>query len=217
VGSTVTQAPGGRPPRDGSGRSDRAAQRRAREALQAAAGDQEALAAVLDPLAVEAAGGSAAAVELVVWAVDSLGLARPTIRQLLVDEAEVDEAAQDVLVAVAETIASFRGEARFTTWLHRVAWHKSVALLRRRRPVASLPADERVGDALRISSMIATRASVREVVATLPDHYREAVVLRDIEHLTYDEVAARLDLNLNTVRTRIARGRALVAAHLVER
>lgn len=217
MGPTVTQGPELRPRSDGSGRSDRSARRRTRNALLAAAGDHEALAAVLDPLALAAAGGSADAVEQLVWAIDTLGLARPTIRQLLVDESEVDEVAQDVLVAAAGTIASFRGEARFTTWLHRVAWYKSIAFLRRRRPVASLPDDERIGDALRISSSIATRASVRAVLATLPDHYRDAVVLRDVEHLTYDEVATRLGVNLNTAKTRIARGRALVAARLTER
>ncbi len=51
-------------------------------------------------------------------------------------------------------------------------------------------------------------------IAAIPDPYREAVMLRDIGGLTYEEVSERLGVKLNTVRTRIARGRALAAAHL---
>ncbi|CAN5696367.1 hypothetical protein BH24ACT2_BH24ACT2_01150 [soil metagenome] len=55
------------------------------------------------------------------------------------------------------------------------------------------------------------------VVAVLPHRYREVVILRDLEGLSYAEVATRLGLPLNTARTRIARGRALLARSLVAR
>ncbi|MGH9209164.1 MAG: RNA polymerase sigma factor [Acidimicrobiales bacterium] len=201
-------------PRSGRGGRDRINQRTVRDGLRQAAGDREALAAVLDPLALEAASGSPDAVELVVWAVDELGLARPAIRQLLVDERDVEEVGQDVLVAVAETLHGFRGDARFTTWLHQVARFKAIAFLRRRRSTEPLPGDDPVGDAQRISSMIATRTSISEVLAALPPDYREPVVLRDVQQLSYDQLAERLGLNLNTAKSRVARGRALVAARL---
>jgi RNA polymerase sigma factor (sigma-70 family) len=196
------------------GRGERVAQAKLREALRQAAGDRDSLTALLDPLARDAAAGSPEAVELVVWAVDELGLARPAIRNLLVDEADVEEVAQDVLVAVAETIHGFRGEARFTTWLHQVARFKAIAFLRRRRQTTALPGDEPAGDAERISSMIATRASIGEVLRTLPAEYREPVVLRDVQQLPYQQIAERLGLNLNTAKARVSRGRALVAARL---
>lgn len=196
------------------GRGERVAQGRLREALRQAAGDRDAVAGLLDPLARDAAAGSPEAVELLVWAVDELGLARPAIRGLLVDEADVEEVAQDVLVAVAETIHGFRGESRFTTWLHQVARFKAIAFLRRRRRTTALPGDEPVGDAQRISSMIATRASVDEVLRALPAEYREPVVLRDVQQLPYQQLAERLGLNVNTAKARVARGRALVAARL---
>ena len=148
------------------------------------------------------------------WAVDELDLARPAIRRVLVNEADVDDAAQDVLVAVAETIHRFRGDARFTTWLHQVARYKAIALVRRRRPAEALPDDEPAGDAARISSVIASRASIAGILRSLPDEYREPVILRDLEHLPYDELARRLSMNVNTAKTRVARGRALVAARL---
>jgi RNA polymerase sigma factor (sigma-70 family) len=135
------------------------------------------------------------------------------VRRLVLDEDDADEVEQDVLVAVAEGLADFRGEARFTTWLHTVARRKAVDALRRRRaPSSPLPDD--VGDARRISSVIATRTALDAAIASLPDAYRDAVVLRDVEGHEYAVVADRLGLNLNTTRTRIARGRALVAANL---
>jgi RNA polymerase sigma-70 factor (ECF subfamily) len=186
--------------------------------LRAAAGaaDRGELAGLLDPVAAAAAGGDRAAVELLVWAVDELALARPALRRVLIDEDDVDDVAQDVLVAVVEGIHGFRGDARFTTWLHRVARFKAIDHLRRKREHALLREDEQ-GDGQRISSVLASRADLRGVLAGLPEHYRRAVVLRDVEQLPYADVAARLGLNLNTVKSHVARGRALVAAELAAR
>ena len=58
-----------------------------------------------------------------------------------------------------------------------------------------------------MSSLIANRATIRQAVDELPDHYRDAVVLRDIEGLPYEEVAERAGIPLNTAKTRVARGR----------
>lgn len=190
--------------------------------LLAATDDSGARAEILDPLALSAA-RSLPALDLLLWAVDELALDRPALRRLLVTEADLDEAHQDVLIAVAETVGGYRGDARFTTWLHQVARYKAIALLRRRRPDHPGEAellDETTpppGDAARLSSIIAARVSVEQVIASLPEHYRQPVVLRDVESLPYDAIAERLDLNLNTAKARVARGRALVAAGLGER
>lgn len=183
-----------------------------RARVRATTSDEE-RADLLDPTASAAGAGDLAALDDLLWAVDELGLARRTVRRLVLDEDDADEVEQDVLVAVAEGLADFRGEARFTTWLHTVARRKAVDALRRRRaPSSPLPDD--VGDARRISSVIATRTALDAAIASLPDAYRDAVVLRDVEGHEYAVVADRLGLNLNTTRTRIARGRALVAANL---
>jgi RNA polymerase sigma-70 factor, ECF subfamily len=71
-----------------------------------------------------------------------------------------------------------------------------------------------VGEAVRISSLISTRETVRQLVQRLPDRYRRAVELRDIERLPYAEAAARLGVNVNTVKSHVARGRALLAGML---
>lgn len=186
------------------------------EALRAAASDPARLAEMLDPLAVEAAAGSRDAVESLVWAVDELALSRPIIRRLIINESDVDDVAQDVLIAVAETIGSFRGEARFTTWLTQVARFKAIAHLRRKRDEVGIDEVE-PSDSVRISSMLASRTTLQTVLESLPDHYRNAVVLRDVKQLPYDDIARQLETNVNTAKSRVARGRAFVAARLVER
>lgn len=187
-----------------------------RDAIRVAASDPSALAKAIDPVATQAASGSREALELLLWAVDDLKLAAPAIKRIAVNEADIDDIAQDVLIVVAEKISQFRGEARFTTWLSQVARNKAIAHLRRKRDEADL-ADVEPSDAARISSQLASRATLHSVIAALPDHYQRAVVLRDVEQLSYDQVAKRLDLNVNTVKSHVARGRALVAAGLVER
>jgi len=181
----------------------------------AATADRDARGDLLDEVAARAAGGDLEALDDLLWAVHRLGLGRPAIRRLVLDEDDADDVEQDLLVAVAESVHAFRGESRVTTWVHALARRKAVDALRRRRPTAALPDD--VGDAARISSLIATRTSLDAAIAALPDRYRDAVVLRDLEGHDYAEVADRLGLGLNTTRTRIARGRALVAAQLRDR
>ncbi len=67
-----------------------------------------------------------------------------------------------------------------------------------------------------MSSLLATRATVRDALAALPEPYRSPVTLRDLEGLSYADVAERLDLPLGTVKGQISRGRALLAATLRE-
>lgn len=87
--------------------------------------DHERLGPLLDPLARAAADGDPVAVDLLVTVLDRTRLAEPTIRRLVVDD-RVDDVHQDVLVAVAQSVGGFRGGARFTTWLFRVAHNQAV-------------------------------------------------------------------------------------------
>lgn len=186
------------------------------DALRAAARDPDQLAKLLDPLAAEAAAGERAALETLIWAIDELGLAQPAIRSLLVNRSDIEDVSQDVLIAVAETIGAFRGDARFRTWLNRVARFKAIDHLRRKRDEARLD-DVELSDAVRISSQLASRATLHDVLTDLPAHYSQALVLRDVQQLPYDEVARRLAIGTASARSRVARGRALAAARLAGR
>lgn len=181
--------------------------------------------AALDVLARNAAQGSTLALEMLVEAVDRFGAARRAVRRFLVDDSAVDDVTQDTLITVARSIGSFRGEAKFTTWLYQVARNRAVDHLRRVRSTRPLP-DGGDGEgpeglapatAERMSSIVASRHAVQQLLAELPDRYRDAVTLRDVERLPYAEVATRLGRNVNTVKSHVARGRALLAALLLER
>ncbi len=185
------------------------APQRLAEALAAAATSAE-RSALLDPLAA-AAVGSGRALEVLLRVVHGEHLAMAAIHRLVVDRHDAEDVEQDVLVNVARSIGSFRSDARFTTWLHTVARNTAVDFLRRRRETLSLDEAAPLTAAARMSSVIATRAVVRAAVADLPPEYREPVTLRDLEHLPYQEIADRLGLNLNTTKSRIFRGRALLA------
>ena len=186
---------------------------RARHELTSDGADRDERDADLDVLAELAAAGSRPALELLVERTDTLGLARRAVHGILVDETSLEEVAQDTLVAVATSITSYRGQAKFTTWLHTIARRRAADHLRRRR--ATVPLTEQdVGDAMRISSVIATRQSAWALVERLPSPYREAVVLRDLECESYAEIATRLERNVNTVKSHVARGRALLAGVL---
>jgi RNA polymerase sigma-70 factor, ECF subfamily len=159
------------------------------------------------------AGREGLALELLIEAVDELGLARHAVRRVLVDAADVEDAAQDTLIAIAAGVGSFRGDAKFTTWLHQIARNRAIDVLRRKRATGSLDEHD-VGDAQRMSSVIASREHARQLVNRLPERYREAVLLRDIERASYAEAAERLGRNVNTVKAHVARGRALLARML---
>lgn len=168
---------------------------------------------LLTLLATTAAGGSSLATELLIERLDETGVVRRLVRSALLEEAAVDDVGQDVLIAVAGSIGGFRGDAKVTTWLHTIVRNRVVDHLRRQRATAPLPEDE-VSLGQRMSSLLATRATVQAALDALPDLYREPVTLRDLQGLSYAEVAARLGRPEGTVKAQISRGRALVAAAL---
>lgn len=191
---------------------DRDARQRFMEELSSAP-DSSARAQLLDPLAA-AAGSSEHALDLLLTAVITQELAAPAIRSLILGRDDVEEVAQDVLIAVSTSIDSFRGEARFTTWLSSLARNTAIAHLRRKRDAVSLDEAPPVSAGARLSSMIATRAALRSAVNALDPTYRDPLVLRDVEHLPYQTIADRLDLTLAATKSRIFRARALLAGRL---
>ena len=172
---------------------------------------------LLNKLASEAAEGSSEALDSLLQVVDDQRLANAIVRRFILNEELVDEATQDTLIAVAESIQKFRSESKFTTWLYSIARNVSIGHLRRINPDVSLDtAETSAGASRRLSSVVAERAAIQAAVDRLPDHYREPVMLRDIERRTYEEIATELGIELNTVRSRLARGRAMLAAAILE-
>jgi RNA polymerase sigma-70 factor (ECF subfamily) len=172
---------------------------------------------LLNSLALAAAGGSSEALDELLQAVDDQRMANAIVRRFILNEELVDEATQDTLIAVAESIHKFRSESKFTTWLYSIARNVAIGHLRRINPDVSLDsAENSAGASRRLSSVVSERTAIQKAIAQLPSHYRETVMLRDVERRSYEEIAEELDIELNTVRSRLARGRALLAAAILD-
>jgi RNA polymerase sigma-70 factor, ECF subfamily len=123
------------------------------------------------------------------------------------------------LVAIVRGLGRFDGRAAFSTWCYRIAVNTSLDELRRRkrRPDPGLPEYEEppdAGGAPSFDTGVSDRLAIDEALGTLPPEFRAAVVLRDLCDLDYAEIAEVLGIPPGTVRSRIARGRAALAARL---
>lgn len=137
------------------------------------------------------------------------------------------DATQEALVAIVRGLPRFDGRSSFSTWVYRVATNACLDEMRRRkrRPApAADPAD--VGGALAAAGGAATRSpastpspdadvalrvDVDTALRQLPEDFRAAVVLRDLSGLDYAEIGEVLGIPQGTVKSRIARGRAMLA------
>jgi len=153
--------------------------------------------------------------------------------RLLGDREEAQDVAQEAFLKVFRHVGAFRGESGLKTWLYRITvnqasnhrrwWHR-----RRRRDTFSL--DSAGADALPLAERLSARGASPEQVAlgrererrlmaaldTLKQDFRVAVVLRDIQELSYDEIAETLEISVGTVKSRIARGREELRKRLQE-
>jgi RNA polymerase sigma-70 factor, ECF subfamily len=139
-------------------------------------------------------------------------------RRLAGNEADALDAAQEALLAIVRGLPRFDGRAKFSTWAYRVATNACLDELRRRRRRPPPGLDEQALDlqstAADGSDVVPDRLAVAAALARLPEEFRVAVVLRDLCDLDYAEIAETLQIPPGTVRSRIARGRTLLARHL---
>lgn len=158
---------------------------------------------------------SSQALELLIESLDSSGVVRRFAGAALLDKGAVDDVSQDALISIAQSIGSYDGRGKVTTWVHSIVRRRAVDYLRRQRETS--PLHDEIGPTARMSSIIATRTTVQQVLAGLPATYRVPVTLRDLQGLPYAEIAEQLGRPQGTVRSQVTRGRALVAAQLENR
>jgi RNA polymerase sigma-70 factor, ECF subfamily len=132
---------------------------------------------------------------------------------------------QETFLRALKAIKKFRGEADLKTWLFRIAINESRNRFRwwkRRKREKTISLDDTVGgsemaihETLPGTSVTPEEETLRrererglkDALLALPDIYREVIILCDIEGFTYEEIASALDINIGTVKSRIARGR----------
>ena len=150
------------------------------------------------------------------------------------DRAIAEDLSQEVFLRVHKGLPAFDGQVRFVTWLHTIAMNVAISEYRRRRAkkrdrrTLSIDVPLQGTDDLYITPAGREQdpgerahqheflARVRQCVGNLPEEFRDAVVLRDMESLSYEEIASVLDLPIGTVRSRIHRGRLQLQGMLKE-
>jgi RNA polymerase sigma factor (sigma-70 family) len=133
---------------------------------------------------------------------------RGLLRQLTrTDVSLADDLAQETFIRVYKNIRSFRGEARFSTWLYRIAYNCFREDARKRKELVGV--DEELLQAERDSQTVdpGLRHDLMHALNLLPLHERTAVVLCCQNGLSHDEAARVLEIPLGTVKTNVLRGR----------
>ena len=145
------------------------------------------------------------------------------------DSAEVEDVTQEAFIKAYRALPSFRGESAFYTWLYRIGINTAknylVALGRRAPTTTGFDNEEAEGfedaEQLRDSSTPESELEGKEIAATvnhamdaLPPDLRTAITLREIEGLSYEEIASVMNCPVGTVRSRIFRARDAIAAEL---
>src|SRR6266516_5647974 len=137
---------------------------------------------------------------------------------------EANEITQETFLAAWQGLPSFRGDARFSTWLYRIAYNCCLKQLEQRKRDKALQAavqaeqifqqescDERAAAELEAHER---QALVREHLSQLPAKYRVVLVLRHLQELTYEEMAEILTMPIGTIKTHLFRARNLLKERL---
>jgi RNA polymerase sigma-70 factor, ECF subfamily len=147
-----------------------------------------------------------------------------TLAGLLGNIDDAHDATQEVFLKAFENIGNFQGRSKFSTWLTSIAIHAGTDILRQRKPAESLDEDDEgfrprqvqkwADDPEQLLAASQRSELVRGAVLRLPEKYRIAVLLRDINQLSTEEVAAALDLSIPALKARVLRGRLMLRESL---
>lgn len=151
------------------------------------------------------------------------------VSRLVRDSAEVEDVTQEAFIKAYRALPQFRGESAFYTWLYRIAVNTAknhLATQGRRAPTSTEANAEEAetfaeADQLRDintpESMLMSKQiaqTVNSAMEALPDELRTAITLREIEGLSYEEIAEAMGCPIGTVRSRIFRAREAIASRL---
>ncbi|MBO7742476.1 MAG: sigma-70 family RNA polymerase sigma factor [Victivallales bacterium] len=148
---------------------------------------------------------------------------------ILANREDCEEVVQDAFVRIFRALPNFRGDSEFTTWMYRIVvnlcnnkyrWNKSRRI--GRNISLDAPLEHYEGSELRLElpspmqtpdklvELAELRSKTAKAMQALPESYRNAVLLRNVRHLDYDQIAAILGCPVGTVKSRINRGREML-------
>ena len=147
-----------------------------------------------------------------------LDLIHAVCSRLAGNAADAADATQEALIAIVRGLPRFDRRAAPRTWMYRVATNACLDELRRRGRRPRLGLDdamaERPDPSPPVDRSVTDRLTLDDALARLPEEFRVAVVLRDVQGMDYAQIAEVLQIPIGTVRSRIARGRQALAADL---
>jgi RNA polymerase sigma-70 factor, ECF subfamily len=145
--------------------------------------------------------------------------------RMVQDYEDASEVTQEAFLAAWQGLPSFRGEANFTTWLYRIAYHCCLRQLERRkreRFLQTVLQAEQILDGMNrekqgedILERRDRQVAVREQMEHLPGKYRVVLILRHLQEMTYEEMAAVLSMPVGTIKTHLFRARNLLKERLL--
>lgn len=129
--------------------------------------------------------------------------------RMLGSEADAEDAAQEAFVHAWRSLARFRGDSAFATWIYRIVTNRCLNAMAARRPVEALVDlySDPGGDPVDVAERRARLQAVAAGILTLPPDQRAALVLREFQGLAYEDVAEVLGVSLAAVKGRIYRAR----------
>ena len=129
-------------------------------------------------------------------------------------EADADEVAQEAFLSAWKGLPNFRGDSQFSTWLYQLTSHAAIDLMRREKrqiaaeDITEVSAPDPAPGPQQQAERSEQRQAVRDAILQLTPEYRQIVVLRFLEELSYEEIGAMLALPSGTVKSRLNRARA---------
>lgn len=129
-----------------------------------------------------------------------------------------EDAVQETMIKAWQSLPRFRGDSSLRSWILRIAHNTSISMLRRRRERVMAPEDlpDTAGgiDPARSSAALEDLRTVRVALESLDELSRSVVILREVEGMTYAEIAETLQVGVPTVKTRLLRARRKLAEAL---
>lgn len=143
-----------------------------------------------------------------------------SLYRMLGSREDADDVAQEAFVAAFQKLDTFRGDSQFYSWLFRIAYNTAISM-KRKAKLKTISANQ-----LKDSSghepddpnpdhhpehgieVEETQAAVQQALSELSEEYREAIVLKEMEDLSYEEIAELADVPVGTIRSRLHRARA---------
>ena len=137
--------------------------------------------------------------------------------RMCANQEDAQDCLQEAMLRIYRSISGFKGQSSFSTWIYRVAMNTCLDELRKKKNKQAASLDSLLDTGWSPSDDYDTpehhaiegerKKAIRTAISELPDDMRSAIVLRDIEGFSYEEISEMLGINVGTIKSRISRGR----------